>query len=87
MRRRPPAMTPAPETWHLIRIPHPDQLKRRRGFPPDRIDYGGMEAWCRRRCGEGWTVETTSPQGTVYRFRERGDAVAFALRWFPFKCG
>ena len=79
-------MTDETENWHVIRIPHPAELARRRGFPPDRIDHDGMHAWCGQRCRERWTVEPTLRSGTVYLFEDRADAVAFALRWFPFKC-
>ncbi len=80
-------MRAQPEPWHLIRIPSPAQLAKRRGFPPDRIDHGRMQAWCESHCGAAWRVEAERAEGTVYRFEGRADALAFALRWFPFKCG
>ncbi|MCZ6524087.1 MAG: hypothetical protein O7A68_09515 [Alphaproteobacteria bacterium] len=46
-----------------------------------------MEGWCARRCQRSWRVEPTPANGTAYRFEDRADAHAFALRWFPFKCG
>lgn len=73
--------------WTLVRLPTPRQLARRRGFPADRIDHPGMQAWCRRACRGGWQAQPTDARGTVYRFERPDDAVAFALRWFPFKCG
>lgn len=75
------------EDWHLVRLPTPAQLARRRGFPPDRIDNQSTRAWCARTCAKGWRVEDTTDAGTVYLFEDRGEAVSFALRWFPFKCG
>lgn len=75
------------ERWHLIRMPTPAQLARRRGFPPDRIDLSAMRAWCAGTCRGRWVVQPTTGEGTVYRFERRDDALAFALRWFPFKCG
>ena len=75
------------DDWHLVRIPSAVQLARRRGFPSERLDPDGMEAWCVRRCRRRWRVEPMRANGTVYRFEDRADAVAFALRWFPFKCG
>ncbi len=75
-----------PRDWHLIRIPTQAELDRRRGFPADRIDLAAMRAWCETRCAGPWRAAPTMREGTVYRFRERDDAVAFALRWFPFKC-
>lgn len=88
-------LNPAPEPeeaaaetggWHLVRIPTPAQLARKRGFPPDHIDYPAMRAWCERHCRARWREEETLTSGTVYRFESRVDALDFALRWFPFKC-
>ena len=76
-----------PDHRHLIRIPTPKQLARRRGFPADQVDYPDMRAWCGRTCRGSWVVRPTNANGTVYLFEDRDDAMAFALRWFPFKCG
>lgn len=73
--------------WHLVRIPTPAQLARKRGWPADHIDYPAMRGWCERHCQARWREEETLASGTVYRFETRADALAFALRWFPFKCG
>ena len=75
------------EEWHLVRVPTPAQLARRRGFPPDRVDNPRMQEWCARTCAKGWRVEESTDAGTVYLFEDRSEALAFALRWFPFKCG
>ncbi len=80
-------MSDGTEGWHLIRIPTPAQLATRRGFPPDRIDYPRMKSWCETRCRAGWIEQPTDGGGTVYLFEARDDAMAFAFRWFPFKCG
>jgi hypothetical protein len=71
----------------MIRLPTPAQLARRRGLPADRIDYRGMRAWCEATCRKGWREDPTTAEGTVFRFEDRAEAMAFTLHWFPFKCG
>ena len=73
--------------WHLIRIPTQAQLNRRRGFPHNRIDGVAMGLWCKKRCRSGWLEKPTGVNGTEYLFENRDEALAFAYRWFPFKCG
>jgi hypothetical protein len=76
-----------PAGWYLLRLPTARQLARRRGFPADRVDNAGMRAWCESRCRGGWLERPTDERGSVFLFERRDEAVAFALRWFPFKCG
>lgn len=80
------AQEEAPDGWHTIRIPDPDQLGPRRGLPAERIDHDAMQAWCETNCSGGWTVRQTETAGTHYLFEEHADATAFALGFFPFKC-
>ena len=77
---------PATAGWHPVRIPDRDQLGPRRGLPGDRIDHTAMRAWCESSCQGGWTVRQSWTSGTHYLFEDRSDALAFALRFFPFKC-
>lgn len=80
-------MNPDQNEWHLLRVPTPAQLKRRRGFPADHVEYQGMRRWCTAHCKFGWCEQPTDRHGTVFLFEDRSEAMAFALRWFPFKCG
>jgi hypothetical protein len=75
-----------PAEWHRIRIPAQAELDRKRGLPHDHINLSAMQAWCETSCAGPWHAGETDRGGTVYRFRERDDVMAFALRWFPFKC-
>ncbi len=74
------------DDWHPVRIPAPDQLGPRRGLPADKIDEAGMRVWCESDCRGRWVIRPTANGGTLCLFADPGDAMAFALRWFPYKC-
>ncbi len=74
------------DDWQTIRIPPAHRLGRSNGFPKERIAPERMMTWCRQNCAKRWTGEIKPAEGAVFRFENSEDAIAFALRWFPFKC-
>ncbi len=74
------------DDWQVIRIPPAGRLGRSRGFPKVRIAPDAMMAWAQENCAGQWTGEIEAAGGATFRFEESQDAMAFAMRWFPFKC-
>jgi hypothetical protein len=74
------------DDWQTIRIPPAERLGRSRGFPKQWIAPERMMAWCTQNCAKWWTGEIEPAGDAVFRFEDPADAIAFALRWFPYQC-
>ena len=73
--------------WQPVRILHAlDRHSRSLGWPPENRNTAEMEAWCTKHCSGRWLIDFDDESVATFRFENRRDAAAFALRWFPFKC-
>jgi hypothetical protein len=78
-----------PEVWHPVRIPVKAD-SRSGDFPPlDTFvsrEHEAMTKWCEKNCRGSWLPVPDDNGPTVFWFEQNGDAIAFAMEWFPYKC-
>jgi len=74
------------ENWQPVRILHPLDTSRSRGWPPENRDVVQMLSWCKKHCRGGWRVSLEGEPIATFWFEWPRDAQEFAVRWFPYKC-
>ncbi|MGB7181340.1 MAG: hypothetical protein WA888_02330 [Burkholderiaceae bacterium] len=78
-----------PETWQPVRLPGNGEA-RSADFPPlDTFvnrEHEAMKQWCQKNCRASWLPVPGDRGSAVFWFELPGDAQAFAMQWFPFKC-
>lgn len=75
--------------WHPVRFPEGWE-SRSAGFPPERAyadrTLDRRRHWCEENCRGLWRIERPASPAPIFWFKDRRDASAFSLAWFPFKC-